>query len=201
GRQAVTGLARGGGRADRASAGFERRWQQFPRGHPSEGGILMSASTTCRRPGEQAGGLRLPASPVLLAGAALMQRLLTSGQRKRARGRDEQAGPSRADEDSGDRDEVTGGDNEAAGSRGHAAAGRRKQAKGCRQGRGTRTSRGRCCTVPRRLLSMAVAGASVALMARGVQERTSAHTTLDPHTPEASSHLVTTGPFASTRNP
>src|SRR5699024_1931424 len=56
-----------------------------------EGGTPMTASATCRRPGEQTDTVRLPASPVLLAGAALMQRLLTSGQRKRSRGRGEQA--------------------------------------------------------------------------------------------------------------
>lgn len=176
----------------------------------------MSASTTCRRPGEQAGSLRLPASPVLLAGAALMQRLLTSGQRKRARGKAEheearecrgsRREPARDERRTGDgqgeageRADVSRTDEDSRGGN-DAASGRRKRVGGCRRGRG-RKGGCRCCTVPRRMLSIAVAGASVALMARGVQEVTGAQTTLDPHTPEASSHLVTTGPFAYTRNP
>lgn len=183
----------------------------------------MSASTTCRRPGGQAGSLRLPASPVLLAGAALMQRLLTSDRRGRRRGphdRDEaragrgaQRQPARGEGKAGERQAGAGDRAGASGEgkvtdRNNTAAGTAKRSEKCRHDRGchqhrrSRRGRGcRCCTVPRRILSMAVAGASVALMVRGVQELTGARTTLDPHAPETSSQLVTTGPFAYTRNP
>lgn len=176
----------------------------------------MTASATCRRPGEQTDTVRLPASPVLLAGAALMQRLLASGQRKRSRGREEQAGarmrrgaqrkytggPNNAEAAPGEAEEeasASPGDEHSVG-RERAAERRQAQAGSCRHGRSPK-SRRRCCSTPRRFLSMVVAGGSVALMVRGVQELTSARTTLDPHAPETSSQLVTTGPFAYTRNP
>src|SRR5699024_11404642 len=127
-----------------------------------------AASSPCRRPGGQGGGVRCAAPPVLLAGAARLQRLLTAGQRKRARGkavleearacRGSRREPARDERRTGDgqgeageRADVSRTDEDSRGGN-DAASGRRKRVGGCRRGRG-RKGGCRCCTVPRRVLS------------------------------------------------
>ncbi len=87
---------------------------------------------------------------------------------------------------------------------------RRKQREGAEHGdsaasgtAGRRPGRSRCgrCHRGRRVLSVGVAGASVALLVAGASEMTEAGTTLDARTPGEASALVTSGVFARTRNP
>ncbi|WP_051154803.1 methyltransferase family protein [Ruania albidiflava] len=61
--------------------------------------------------------------------------------------------------------------------------------------------RGCRCSGGRKVLSVGVAGASVALLAAGASELTEAGTSLDARTPGHASALVTSGVFARTRNP
>lgn len=127
----------------------------------------------------------MPASPVILVAAALAQRLITSGRRRRR----ERLRAERAASGQQDQPAPAGAEHEdaAVATAGDTACGKER----CR----------RCCSVPRRILSVGVAGASVAVMLGAAAEMTAARTTLDPHAPQETTQLVTTGPFAYSRNP
>lgn len=144
---------------------------------------------------DRTGPVRLPASPIVFAAAAVAQRVLANRRRKPCaastnESAEEQNGQGSANEPAEQSRSGRGSCRDRRARRDLYARRDRREKCGCG-----------CCSVPRRMLSVGLTVASVGVMVASSQEMTRAGTTMDPHAPEGATALVTSGPFAISRNP